>query len=327
MRLRRASRSTRSATSSASTTPHDAGREDACSPARITTPCATAASTTAGSASSCRWSACASCTAPAERLPFALRGGRPLPRRKAQRYKATFLGSGALVGQFDPRWLEQRDADGVTMQRRRCAHAGLPATQAAIARLKRRPADYLGFVEVHIEQGPVLNELGLPLGVVTSINGGVRFAGEVTRHGEPRRNDADGRAGATPPRPSPSSPLYLEKRAGERAEPGRHRWACSRCRTDRPTSSRAAASSLSTSAPPRTRCATPASTTCSPRLQRDLRASRPLVPASRKRCAPPPAPCAPEWQVRWERAVAAAGLPRAPHAERRRPRRDEAGTR
>ena len=58
-------------------------------------------------------------------------------------------------------------------------HAGLPATRGAIAALKRDPARYLGFVEVHIEQGPVLNELGLPLGIVTSINGSVRFAGEV----------------------------------------------------------------------------------------------------------------------------------------------------
>jgi N-carbamoyl-L-amino-acid hydrolase len=37
----------------------------------------------------------------------------------------------------------------------------------------------LGFVEVHIEQGPVLNELNLPLGVVTSINGSVRYAVQV----------------------------------------------------------------------------------------------------------------------------------------------------
>jgi len=46
--------------------------------------------------------------------------------------------------------------------------------------LQRDPARYLGFVEVHIEQGPVLNALDLPLGVVTSINGSVRFLGEIT---------------------------------------------------------------------------------------------------------------------------------------------------
>ena len=57
--------------------------------------------------------------------------------------------------------------------------AGLPATMEAILRERRDPARYLGFVEVHIEQGPVLDELDLPLGVVTSINGGVRCVGEV----------------------------------------------------------------------------------------------------------------------------------------------------
>ena len=51
---------------------------------------------------------------------------------------------------------------------------------ADIPRLKRRTEDYLGFVEIHIEQGPVLNELDIPLGVVTSINGSVRFVGEIS---------------------------------------------------------------------------------------------------------------------------------------------------
>jgi N-carbamoyl-L-amino-acid hydrolase len=58
-------------------------------------------------------------------------------------------------------------------------HAGLPATLEAIGALRRDPGAYLGFVEVHIEQGPVLNGLDLPLGIVTSINGGVRYLCEV----------------------------------------------------------------------------------------------------------------------------------------------------
>jgi N-carbamoyl-L-amino-acid hydrolase len=48
-----------------------------------------------------------------------------------------------------------------------------------IPKIQRDPTKYLGFVEVHIEQGPVLNELDLPLGIVTSINGSVRYVGEV----------------------------------------------------------------------------------------------------------------------------------------------------
>ncbi|HEX5739749.1 MAG TPA: hydantoinase/carbamoylase family amidase, partial [Hydrogenophaga sp.] len=75
-------------------------------------------------------------------------------------------------------WLDQQDADGVSM-RAAMQHAGLPATLDAINALKRDPATYLGFVEVHIEQGPVLNELDIPLGVVTSINASVRYLGEV----------------------------------------------------------------------------------------------------------------------------------------------------
>jgi len=97
---------------------------------------------------------------------------------EGQRYKATFLGSGALIGQFDPAWLEQRDADGVPMREAMRA-AGRPATLAAIRQIERDPSRYLGFVEVHIEQGPVLNDLDLPLGVVSSINGSVRYLCEV----------------------------------------------------------------------------------------------------------------------------------------------------
>ena len=97
---------------------------------------------------------------------------------EGQRYKATFLASGALVGDFNPAWLDQQDAQGITLQAA-MQQAGHPGTMDSIATLQRRAADYVGFVEVHIEQGPVLNELHLPLGVVTSINGSVRLMGEA----------------------------------------------------------------------------------------------------------------------------------------------------
>ena len=95
---------------------------------------------------------------------------------EGQRYKATFLGSGALIGDFKPAWLDQKDADGITM-REAMQHAGLCVDD--IPKLQRDPARYHGFVEVHIEQGPVLNELNLPLGIVTSINGSVRYIAEI----------------------------------------------------------------------------------------------------------------------------------------------------
>ncbi len=92
---------------------------------------------------------------------------------EGQRFRATFLAAGALTGSFDPAWLSQLDADGVSMAEAMQA-AGLPGTLSAIQNIQRDPKKYLGFVEVHIEQGPVLCEKGLPLGVVTSINAGVR---------------------------------------------------------------------------------------------------------------------------------------------------------
>lgn len=116
------------------------------------------------------------------------RRGRRLPfdieviafaEEEGQRYKATFLGSSALLGQFDPLWLDQRDVDGIPMRDAMQA-AGLPGTLDAINAIRRDPAHYLGVVEIHIEQGPVLAEMDLPLGIVTSINGSMRFLGEVT---------------------------------------------------------------------------------------------------------------------------------------------------
>ena len=111
------------------------------------------------------------------RLPFGIEVVA-FAEEEGQRYKATFLGSGALTGDFNPAWLDQQDVDGIRMQDAMRA-ASLPGTLERIATEKRDPSQYLGFVEVHIEQGPVLNELDLPLGVVTSINGSLRYVGEV----------------------------------------------------------------------------------------------------------------------------------------------------
>jgi beta-ureidopropionase / N-carbamoyl-L-amino-acid hydrolase len=109
------------------------------------------------------------------RLPFGIEVVA-FAEEEGQRYKATFLGSGALLGQFNPAWLEQTDVDGISMKLAMAA-AGLDVSK--ISAIKRDPLNYLGFVEVHIEQGPVLNELNIPLGVVTSINGSVRYLGKA----------------------------------------------------------------------------------------------------------------------------------------------------
>ncbi len=115
------------------------------------------------------------------------RTGRRLPfdvevvgfsEEEGQRFPATFLASSALTGGFQPEWLDQTDASGITLRDAMQA-AGLPGTMAAVATCQRRAGDYLGFVEVHIEQGPVLDSLDLPLGIVTSINGSRRYTGEI----------------------------------------------------------------------------------------------------------------------------------------------------
>jgi allantoate deiminase/N-carbamoyl-L-amino-acid hydrolase len=92
------------------------------------------------------------------------------------RFKSTFLGSSAVIGQFDPALLNLRDRDGVLL-RDVLAEAGQDVN--TIAAIARDPAELLGYVEVHIEQGPVLLERGLPVGVVTSIAGSSRFLVEL----------------------------------------------------------------------------------------------------------------------------------------------------
>ena len=148
-----------------------------------------------------------------QRLPFDLELVA-FAEEEGQRYKATFLGSGALVGQFNPRWLDQTDSDGIPM-RTAMLKAGLDPLQ--IGNLHRQADDYLGFVEVHIEQGPVLNELDLPLGVVTSINGSVRYAAEITGTAchagtTPMNRRSDAATAAA------ELILYAEQRAGRDAD-------------------------------------------------------------------------------------------------------------
>ena len=143
-----------------------------------------------------------------KRLPFDIEVVA-FAEEEGQRYKATFLGSGSLIGQFNPAWLEQRDADGISM-REAMLHAGL--NPDAIPSLQRDPSKYLGFVEVHIEQGPVLSEIDLPLGIVTSINGGGRYLCEaigMASHAgtTPMNRRADAAVGVA------ELALYVEKRA------------------------------------------------------------------------------------------------------------------
>jgi allantoate deiminase len=90
------------------------------------------------------------------------------------RFPTTLTGSRAVAGTFDPAALDSRDAQGVS---RREALVAFGCDPERIAQEARDPARTLGYVEVHIEQGPVLERRGLALGIVTAINGASR--GEI----------------------------------------------------------------------------------------------------------------------------------------------------
>ncbi len=93
------------------------------------------------------------------------------------RFKSTFLGSSAVAGNFDASVLDNTDADGVS-----CRQAMLDAhlDPAKIPAAAVDPRTLLGYVEVHIEQGPVLLNENLALGVVTSIAGSTRSLVSIT---------------------------------------------------------------------------------------------------------------------------------------------------
>ncbi len=101
------------------------------------------------------------------------------------RYRTTLTGSLALAGAYPEDALDQRDANGVYMRDALEDFGGNPEKALQI-----RPDNVAAFVEAHIEQGPVLEAEGLPLGVVTAINGATRL--EVAVDG------MAGHAGATP---------------------------------------------------------------------------------------------------------------------------------
>ncbi|SHN18916.1 N-carbamoyl-L-amino-acid hydrolase [Duganella sacchari] len=111
-----------------------------------------------------------------EKLPFNLEiiG---FAEEEGVRFKSTFLGSTAVTGHFDLSLLHQTDADGVSM---RDALLAAGHDVARIPAIARNPADLLGFVEVHIEQGPVLLQRDLALGVVTAIAGSSRYLVDLT---------------------------------------------------------------------------------------------------------------------------------------------------
>ena len=109
------------------------------------------------------------------RLPFAIEIVG-FADEEGTRFNATLLGSRAVAGTFKPEVLDNVDQDGVSMREAMRAFGLDPDRIGAAA---HRREDVLAYAELHIEQGPVLEAEGLPVGVVTAINGATRFAVEV----------------------------------------------------------------------------------------------------------------------------------------------------
>lgn len=93
------------------------------------------------------------------------------------RFPTALIGSRALAGTFDASVLAMVDSQGVTLRE---AMAGFGLNPEGIGAPTRNPDDMMGFVETHIEQGPVLERIEQPLGIVTAICGIERHQIEVT---------------------------------------------------------------------------------------------------------------------------------------------------
>ncbi|MDO5531970.1 Zn-dependent hydrolase [Sutterella sp.] len=110
------------------------------------------------------------------------------------RFGITYLGSTALAGGWPADWFERRDAHGLTV---RGALLAFGLDPEKVAAMRRDPGSVAGYLELHIEQGPTLDELGLPLARVTAIAAVKRwtvrfhgFAGHAGTVPMGRRHDA-----------------------------------------------------------------------------------------------------------------------------------------
>lgn len=93
------------------------------------------------------------------------------------RFGSTLLGSRAVAGTWNPEWWQLKDRAGISLQQ---AFIDFGLAPENINSAARDPDDILAYLEVHIEQGPVLEDENLALGIVTSIAGARRFSIDIT---------------------------------------------------------------------------------------------------------------------------------------------------
>ena len=89
------------------------------------------------------------------------------------RFGTPYLGSGAIAGRLAPSIMDVRDHGGERLGDVIAAAGYDPARLPSVA---RKPEEIMAYLEVHIEQGPVLLNGDAPAGIVTAIAGGVRYA-------------------------------------------------------------------------------------------------------------------------------------------------------
>jgi allantoate deiminase len=110
------------------------------------------------------------------RLPFAIEV-TGFADEEGVRFASTLLGSRAIAGTFNERVLASKDEAGVSMRDALVKFGLDPDHIGAAARAR---SELLAYIELHIEQGPVLEAKGLPVGVVSAIAGATRMAARVT---------------------------------------------------------------------------------------------------------------------------------------------------
>lgn len=110
-----------------------------------------------------------------ERLPFAIEVVA-FGDEEGLRFQTSFIGSRAVAGSFDLAMLDRRDAGGMSLGE---AMRDFGLDVAEIPAVARSPDEVLAYVEIHIEQGPVLEAEGRPVGIVTAIAGATRMVVDV----------------------------------------------------------------------------------------------------------------------------------------------------
>src|SRR5882724_71092 len=110
------------------------------------------------------------------RLPFAIEV-TGFADEEGVRFASTLLGSRAVAGTFDESVLGAKDSIGISLRDALSQFGVDPDHVGAAARTR---GELLAYLELHIEQGPVLEGLNLPVGVVTAIAGATRLAVSMT---------------------------------------------------------------------------------------------------------------------------------------------------